>query len=293
MVTITRHPEGVSPDVVSAVRLAEAVRARRGRAEHRRSFPPRLALAPILRTLACVALVGGSASAQAPAPKTYTPSNPPRADEETFLNARVVSVDAPGHRITVRRVDVKADARDESYDVAVPAARRLGEFKPGMEVLLALRGTTVVDVKVSVATTPTPRAAGTRGTVGAKAGRASGTKGVKGTSSPVAGTAVVPQAAVTPRPPAVAAPVAPSPRGAPVSVGGRGPVGPGAPVGGVIYIAPPSPAPAGTPYPTPRPVGTPIPVGTPPPVATPIPVLVPSDAPPSPPSPGPTPSPSP
>jgi hypothetical protein len=49
-------------------------------------------------------------------------------------------------------VDVKADGgRDETFSVAAPAASRLGELKRGTEVLLRLRGTTVVEVKASVA----------------------------------------------------------------------------------------------------------------------------------------------
>ena len=105
-----------------------------------------------MRTLALLAFLGCAAVAQAQQPKTYSPETAPRANEETVLNARVVSVDPAGARLTVRGVDVKADGgRDETFSVAAPATSRLGELKRGMEVLLMLRGTTVVDVKVSTA----------------------------------------------------------------------------------------------------------------------------------------------
>src|SRR4029450_2899172 len=105
-----------------------------------------------MRTLTLLAFLGCAALAQAQQPKTYTPETAPRASEETVLNARVVSVDTAGAHLTVRGVDVKADGgRDETFSVPPPAPSRLGELKRGMEVLLRLRGTTVVDVKVSAA----------------------------------------------------------------------------------------------------------------------------------------------
>jgi len=104
-----------------------------------------------MRIVALLVFVGCAAVAQAQPTRSFTPSNPPRADEETLLNARVVAVDAPGSRLTVRGVDVKADGgRDETYTVAAPSSSQLHELKPGMEVLLTLRGTTVVGMKVSV-----------------------------------------------------------------------------------------------------------------------------------------------
>ena len=112
-----------------------------------------------MRTLALLAFLGCAAVAQAQQPKTYTPETAPRPNEETVLNARVVSVDPAGARLTVRGVDVKADGgRDETFSVAAPAAARLGELKRGMEVLLMLRGTTVVGVKISA---PSGGASGT------------------------------------------------------------------------------------------------------------------------------------
>jgi hypothetical protein len=76
-----------------------------------------------MRTLALLAFLGCAAVAQAQQPKTYAPETAPRANEETVLNARVVSVDVAGARLTVRGVDVKADGgRDETYSVAAPAA---------------------------------------------------------------------------------------------------------------------------------------------------------------------------
>jgi hypothetical protein len=213
-----------------------------------------------MRTLASLVLLGCAAVAQAQqAPKTYTPDHPPRANEETILNARVVSVDPAGARLTVRGVDIKADGgRDETFTVAAPAASRLGELKRGTEVLLVLRGTTVVDLKVSVASggeggTPVP---GTRKTT-----PASSTRG-RSTPRPT----VTPRVAVTPQPGVVP----PQPVTVPVT-----------PVG---VVATPTPVYA-TPFPTPRPQPTPIPVGTP------RPVLLPSEAPS--PSMTPTPSPSP
>jgi len=105
-----------------------------------------------MRTLALFAFLGCAAIAQAQQPKTYTPETAPRPNEETVLNARVVSVDVAGARLTVRGVDVKADGgRDETFSVAPPAASRLGELNRGTEVLLRLRGTTVVEVKASIA----------------------------------------------------------------------------------------------------------------------------------------------
>src|SRR6266536_3624631 len=105
-----------------------------------------------MKTLALLVFLGSAAVVGAQPPRSFTPSTPPRPDEATILNARVVAVDTAGGRITVRGVDVRADGgRDESFVVAAPVVARLGELRPGTEVLLTLRGTTVVDVKVSVA----------------------------------------------------------------------------------------------------------------------------------------------
>ncbi|HEU0105037.1 MAG TPA: hypothetical protein VFT38_02630 [Vicinamibacteria bacterium] len=221
-----------------------------------------------MRTLASLVLLGCAAVAQAQqTPKTYTPDHPPRANEETILNARVVSVDPAGARVTVRGVDVKADGgRDETFTVAAPAASRLAELKRGTEVLLVLRGTTVVDLKVSVASggeggTPL---SGTRKTT-----PASPTRNQAGTSRSTPRRTVTPLVTITPQPGVVPPPTV------------TAPVTPVTPVG---VVATPTPAYA-TPFPTPRPQPTPIPVGTP------RPVLLPSEAPS--PSMTPTPSPSP
>jgi hypothetical protein len=218
-----------------------------------------------MRTLASLVLLGCAAVAQAQqTPKTYTPDHPPRANEETILNARVVSVDPAGARLTVRGVDVRADGgRDETFTVAAPAASRLAELKRGTEVLLVLRGTTVVDLKVSVTSggEGATVAPGTRKTT-----PASSTRGKAGTIRSTPRPTVTPLVAVTPQPGVV------PPQTVPVPV---------TPVG---VVATPTPVYA-TPFPTPRPQPTPIPVGTP------RPVVLPSEGPS--PSMTPTPSPSP
>ena len=153
-----------------------------------------------MRTLALLAFLGCAAVAQAQQPKTYAPETAPRSNEETVLNARVVSVDVAGARLTVRGVDVKADGgRDETFSVAAPAASRLSEFKRGMEVLLVLRGTTVVDVKTSVASGGQGNAtagASTRGQTrsGARKGSAAAVTPAPGAAEP----AVTPNAGPTP-----------------------------------------------------------------------------------------------
>ena len=217
-----------------------------------------------MKTLGSLVLLVCAAVAQAhQAPKTYSPEHPPRANEETILNARVVSVDPAGARVTVRGVDVKADGgRDETFTVAAPAASTLAGLKRGTEVLLVLRGTTVVDLKVSVASGGEGGTAvqGTRKT--APAG--SSTRGQAGRGRTTPRPIVTPLAVATPQPGVVP----PQPVTVPVT-----------PVG---IVATPTPAYA-TPFPTPRPQATPIPVGTP------RPVLLPSEAP----SPATTPTPSP
>jgi len=189
-----------------------------------------------MRTLALLAFLGCAALAQAQQPKTYAPEKAPGPNEETVLNARVVSVDVAGARVTVRGVDVKADGgRDETYSVAAPAAARLGEFKRGMEVMLRLRGATVVDVKASPASGAQGNATAggaTRGQTrnGARAGTTTNGAGrsatgagtpvngtvvpAVGTTVPVGGTAPVIPEGVVPMPataePAVPAPSAPN-----------------------------------------------------------------------------------
>jgi hypothetical protein len=217
-----------------------------------------------MRIVALLVFVGCAAVAQAQPTRSFTPSNPPRADEETVLNARVVSVDSAGSRLTVRGVDVKADGgRDETYNVAAPSSSQLHEIRPGMEVLLTLKGTTVVGLKVSVVS------GGPGGNV------VEGTGPSARARAKTAGTA--PRPAVTPAPPVAVAPVT------------GGVTGPTTGVVGVPVVGrTPGPV-AATPFPTPRPPGVPVPVGDPPAVGTPTPVLLPSDMP----SPASTPTPSP
>jgi hypothetical protein len=237
-----------------------------------------------MRTLALLLLVGCATIAQAQPPKTYTPGTPPRPGQETILNARVVSVDRAGSRLTVRGVDVKADGgSNETFTVAAPAASRLAELKPGMEVLLTLSGTTVIDVKVSVAS------GGEAGNV--IRGNSKGTFTLQGSPAP-ASSPTSPRTSKTARPPtrttgttrpASRPATGSSPQPAAVEdvpAAGTRPV-----IGVVPVVGTPSPAAYATPFPTPRPQPTPIPVGTP------RPVLLPSEAPS--PSQTPTPSPSP
>jgi len=198
-----------------------------------------------MRTLALLAFLGCAALAQAQQPKTYAPEKAPGPNEETVLNARVVSVDVAGARVTVRGVDVKADGgRDETYSVAAPAASRLGEFKRGMEVMLRLRGATVVDVKASPASGAQGNATAggaTRGQTrnGARAGTTTNGAGrsatgagtpvngtvvpAVGTTVPVGGTAPVIPEGVVPMPataePAVPAPSAPNAGPTPSMIG--------------------------------------------------------------------------
>jgi hypothetical protein len=161
-------------------------------------------------------------------------------------------------------VDVKADGgRDETFTVAAPAASRLAELKRGTEVLLVLRGTTVVDLKVSVTSSgegatvaPVTRKTTPRSSTRAQAGTIRSTP--RPTVTPL--VAVTPQPGVVP-PQTVTVPVTPA-----------------------AVVATPTPVYA-APFPTPRPQPTPIPVGTP------RPVVLPSEGPS--PSMTPTPSPSP
>src|SRR6478736_2111872 len=173
-----------------------------------------------MRTLPLLVILGCAAAAQAQQPQSFTPSAPPHAGEETILNARVVSVDVAGSRLTVRGVDVKADGgRDEAYAVSPRAASALAGLKPGAGVLLVLRGTTVVEVRPSAAT-PAPAAPPSRATPARRTPRVAVTPapGVSpaATTAPASvpsvvidGTAPVPL--ITPVPQAVATPF-PTPR---------------------------------------------------------------------------------
>jgi hypothetical protein len=221
------------------------------------------------------------ALAFAQTPRVYTPDTPPRADEMTLLNTAVIAIDRQAATITVR-VDkqqggVVDRARTETFPLDPAVAKSASDVKAGANVLITLRGRTVVGLKLSV-----PSAA-----AGAATSR-----------TPAPAPRVTPRATAP-----VATPVEPT---APAQV-----VVPGQPLEpptAIISPVPgvPSPAPAGTPFPTPRPVptpqspgtpipvGTPKPVGTPPVVGTPRPVLVPTEPPPTTlPSPSPTPTPPP
>lgn len=266
-----------------------------------------------MRTLALLVL-GCATVAQAQTPKSYTPSTAPRPGEETILNTRVVSVDRAANRLTVRGVDVKADGgSNETFTVAAPAASRLAELKPGMEVLLTLRGTTVIDVKVAVASGGEGGNVirGGAGTFTLQGSPSPANRTTGPSANPARRTTSTPRTAVTPRPganPVVSPPPAaggPGAGAAPGTVPGQGvpatganPVAGAATTGqvigavptvtgprGAVIVATPLPALHATPFPTPRPQPTPIPVGTP------RPVLLPSDSPS--PSQTPTPSPSP
>jgi len=230
--------------------------------------------------------------------RIYTPDNPARPGETTILNTSIVKVDRPGRTITVR-VDAGTDGdvdrnRTRQLTVAPSAAAGLATLKAGSEVLLTLRGETVVDIKLSAGgggggsapaasgRRPPPAARGTTG-----GGAAPGRVIVVSPAPPAAGG---PQQRIPQLPPGATSPTS---RGIPqVPAGvdppqGR-PVPQVAPSGGVIVITgSPSPgiSPAGV-APT-RPAVSPVAVGSPKSPGTPRPVVLPSDPPPTPiPSPG-------
>jgi hypothetical protein len=199
------------------------------------------------------------------------------ATATTILNTTIVSIDRPGHAITVR-VDAGADSgvdrnRTRRLTVAPSAAAALATLAPGNAVLLTLRGETVVDIKKS------------------------------------AGAAGRPSAPVTPAPQQIPQlpPGARSPtnRGVPQLPPGADPpqarpVPQVAPSGGVLVItgspspgispagvAPTRPAVSPVAVQSPRPAVSPVAVASPKSPGTPKPVVLPSDPPPTPiPSPG-------
>jgi hypothetical protein len=259
----------------------------------------------ILTLLAAVTPLGVMAQT-----KTYTPDTAPRPQEDTILNARVVAVD-PSGSLTIRGVDVRADGgKDEVLRVAPAARDQLVGLKPGMEVLLHLRGTVVQEIKLSVksggpsgspatiAPSPSSRAKPATGRGRATPGATAKppARGAAPQPPPATGVAPAapaqgfPQGRPLPQVPAGSAPV----QGQPIPQlppGRQGPQGQSVPQVAASAQPVPSPQPAvspqplasPTPYPTPRPVGVPPAVGTPPPV------LIPSSAP----TPTPTPSPAP
>lgn len=267
--------------------------------------------------LALLFLLAAAPAAAAPQDaRIYTPHTPARPGETTILNTSIVKVDRPGRTITVR-VDAGTDGdvdrnRTRQLTVAPSAAAGLAMLKAGSEVLLMLRGDTVVEIKMSAggggggssAAAPSrrrrpPAARGTTGGSSAPAVTippASGT----GTRGAAPGRVIV----VSPAPPAAGGPqqripqlppgaTSPTTRGVPQLPAGVDPpqgrvVPQVAPSGGVIVITgspSPSISPAGV-APT-RPAVSPVAVGSPRSPGTPKPVVLPSDPPPTPiPSPG-------
>jgi hypothetical protein len=230
-----------------------------------------------------------------------------RPGETTILNTSIVKVDRPGRTITVR-VDAGMDGdvdrnRTRQLTVAPSAEAGLAMLKAGSEVLLTLRGDTVVGIKLSAGGggggSSAPAASGQR----RPAARGTTTPAVtvppaKGTGAP--GRVIV----VSPAPPAAGGTQAeipqlppgatsPTSRGVPQLPAGANPpqgrpVPQVVPSGGVVVITgSPSPgiSPAGV-APT-RPAVSPVAVGSPRSPGTPNPVVLPSDPPPTPiPSPG-------
>ena len=106
-----------------------------------------------MRALLLLVLVATPAAVAPQDGRIYTPKTTARAGETTIINTSVVKVDRPGRTITVR-VDAGADGdvdrnRTRILEVAPSAAAGLAMLKAGSEVLLTLRGDTVVDIKIS------------------------------------------------------------------------------------------------------------------------------------------------
>jgi hypothetical protein len=236
--------------------------------------------------------------------RIYTPDTPKGPGEMTILNTSIVKVDGPGRMITVR-VDAGRDGdvdrnRTRQLTVAPSAAASLATLKAGSEVLLTLRGDTVVAIKMS--------AGGGGGSAPAARQRrpptARGTTSAPPVTLAPAGETGPSGAAprvivVSPAPPAAGGPqeripqlppgaTSPANRGVPQLPAGVDPpqgrpVPQVAPAGGVIVITG-SPAPGISPAgvaPT-RPAVSPVAVGSPKSPGTPRPVVLPSDAPPTP-----------
>ena len=231
--------------------------------------------------------------------RTSTPGTSARAGETTILNTSIVKVDGPGRTITVR-ADAATDGavdrnRTRVLTVAPSAAAALARLKAGSEVLLTLRGDTVMDIKMSAG------GGGGGSTAPAASRRAPATRGT--TSGSTAPTAAAPRTGaapgrvitVSPAPPATTGrqqqipqlppgATAPTSRGVPQLPAGANPpqgrpVPQVAPSGGVMVITgSPSPA-AGAPT---RPAVSPVAVGSPRSPGTPKPVILPSDPPPTP-----------
>ena len=167
------------------------------------------------------------------------------AAETTILNTSVVKVDRAGKTITVR--DPGAGSAARQLTVAPSATASLARLRAGSEVLLTLRGGTIVDIKIS----------------SSPAGR---------------GTPQLPPGTRTPTNRGVPQ----LPAGVDPPQGRTIPQVP--PRGSVVITGSPSPgvSPAGV-APT-RPAQSPVAVGSPRSPGTPRPVVLPSDPPPSPPN---------
>ena len=226
--------------------------------------------------------------------RVYAPATPERPGETTILNTSIVKVDGTGRTITVRAdapVDGAVDRnRTRVLTVAPSAAATLARLKAGSEVLLTLRGETVVDIKLSAGGggggATTPAASGRRRAPAAPAGRA-GTAPSVIVVSPAPPATPGPQSQIPQLPPGATSPTS---RTVPQLPAGANspqtrPVPQVAPAGGVIVITgSPSPT-AGAPT---RPAVSPVAVGSPRSPGTPRPVILPSDPPPTPiPSPAP------
>ena len=104
--------------------------------------------------LALLFLLAATPAAAAPQDsRVYAPPTAERPGETTILNTSIVKVDGPGRTITVR-ADAATDGaidrnRTRLLTVAPSAAASLAQLKAGSEVLLTLRGDTVVDIKMS------------------------------------------------------------------------------------------------------------------------------------------------
>ena len=264
-----------------------------------------------MRKLALLFVLAAMPAAGAPQDaRIYTPDTPARPGETTILNTSIVKVDRPGGTITVR-VDAGKDGdvdrnRTRQLTVAPSAAAGLAMLKAGSEVLLTLRGDTVMDIKMSAgggggaSSAPAasgrrrpPAARGTTGSSSAPAVTAPPARGT-GTRGAAPGRVIV----VSPAPPAAGGtqpipqlpPGAHSPtnRGVPQLPAGVDPpqgrpvpqVAPSARV--IVITGSPSPgiSPAGV-APT-RPAQSPVAVGSPRSPGTPRPVVLPSDPPPTP-----------
>ena len=128
----------------------------------------------------------------------FNPDRTPQAGTRTYANARVVAIDAAGHRLTVHGGGV---GKDEVFEVEPVALKTLGALKPGEEVILTLRvGATGQPDRV----TRVERAGAGRPTTARTARRRRGTA-----AAPAAPTAAAPVTRVAAPPPA--APPSPSP----------------------------------------------------------------------------------